>query len=226
MRQVFFLIFAIVGYSAGARWDTFDVCDQGTVEPRGGVQKVFPAFPRRWHGSGVFQEIGNPPNRLIAEYWHDRERGIGREIAKYVDKLQLIYFDFRTSETSYLPASEIWIELNRTSGVDECYIPPFPIPNLFTRTFWITGTNMTFRGQCQIGGELSDCWLGAIPGSGPVPTIPLLFCNLASRYPEFRPVVKQVLDFRFYEYWGEEQSEFTEEFIKAPANLISSCKVL
>lgn len=198
------------------------VCDSNSSLQGGNKKRDFPAFEDRYCGSGAFQEIGNNENRLLARYCHDGIQGIGYEEADYVKEQREIFFDYRPVETRELPAAEIWIRTNLTSGVKECLIPLFPIPNLFVREWWVqSATNLDYAGRCEIGGYLSDCWVGNHPQDI---TFPIFFCNLRESYPKFHPVVKQVGPFRFFEYKGQVQSPFPKDFAKPPKKLLETCK--
>lgn len=171
-----------------------------------------PAFPIRWKGHGLFgQVLGDDSNYGTASYIHDNIKRRGRETIQYATHEDTIYFDFRPDGA--LPATEVFIRRNLTSGRDDCIIPPFPIPELFDRKFWVEDTqlrhlglfNITFTGLVsETGGVLSRCWKGWRREG-----YPILFCNLGSHddITAFQPTVKQIHSFRFIETYGEVQDE-------------------
>jgi hypothetical protein len=160
--------------------------------------KPFPNFPLRYRSSGRFQDVSTPPNRLVARYTFDMELGVNREEVAWVDRETLIFnvYDLDPSDGTD-PDREYFIEKNPTTGRLECTLNPFPLPNVFSRDWWL-GNNMVYQGTETIEGWLADCWAGTVPGVG----LEARFCNRADKYPNLAPLLKKLGPFEFFDYFG------------------------
>jgi hypothetical protein len=169
---------------------------QAAFDSNGG--KTFPQFPLRYRSAGRFQDVSTPPNRLVARYVFDMELGVNREEVAWVDHETLIFnvYDLDPSDGTD-PDREYFIEKNPATGELECTLNPFPLPNVFSRDWWLSN-NMVYQGTATIEGWLADCWAGAIPGIG----LEVRFCNRADKYPNLAPLLKKLGPFEFFDYFG------------------------
>ncbi|MHC5937261.1 hypothetical protein [Nostoc sp.] len=176
--------------------------------------KAFPNFPLVYFGSGRFKEVGNPRNQLVSTYEFDIKQGVNRELAYYIDKEVLIYnvYDLDPSNGTD-PDKEYFIQKDPKTGVTTCTLNPLPLPNVFSRDWWLAN-NMVYKGTTTINGFAADCWTGVILGT----KIPVRFCNRSDKYPEFAPILKKIATFEFYDHYGEFREKFSypTDFFKVP----------
>ncbi|QHG20211.1 hypothetical protein [Nostoc sp. ATCC 53789] len=176
--------------------------------------KIFPNFPLVYFGSGRFQEVGNPQNQLVSTYEFDMKQGINRELAYYIDKEVLIYnvYDLDLSDGQN-PDQEYFIQTDPNTGAKTCTLNPFPLPNVFSRGWWLAN-NMIYKGTTTINGFAADCWRGVIPKT----EIAVWFCNRADKYPQFAPILKKIGSFEFYDHYGESREGFNypSSYFKVP----------
>jgi hypothetical protein len=172
--------------------------DESQIALDTGGGKPFPKFPLRYRGSGRFQDVSTPPNRLVARYTFDMELGVNREEVAWVDRETLIFnvYDLDPRDGTD-PDREYFIEENPATGKLECTLNPIPLPNVFSRKWWLSN-NMVYQGTETIGGWLADCWAGAIPGIG----LEVRFCNRADKYPNLAPLLKKLGPFEFFDHFG------------------------
>lgn len=182
----------------------------GEVELRSGL--AFPEFPLYYRGSGRFREVGVPQHQLVATYEFDMEIGVNREVARYVDREVLIFnvFDLDPSD-GVDPDREYFVSVDPETGDEGCALSPFPIPNVFSRDWWLS-QGLVYQGPDTIEGWPAECWEGGSPG------FPVRFCNRADVYPEFAPVLKKIGAFEFYDFYGEEAqaNDHPKKFWKLP----------
>lgn len=159
----------------------------------------FPNFPLFYSGIGVFQDTADPQNTLIGRYTFNMELGVNYEVVNYIDRdiISLPVYDLDPSDGTD-PDREYLIELDDRGRAQSCALAEFPLPNVFSRDWWVHN-NMIYQGQETINGYVADCWAGAIPEFGGAPA---RFCNRASEYPNYAPLLKQVVTFVFYDYNG------------------------
>lgn len=174
----------------------------------------FPEFPLVYSGSGYFREIGNPEGDLVSTYDFDMIRGVNREIAYYIDRRILIYnvYDLDPSDGTD-PDREYFVSEDPDTGEITCEANPFPLPNVFSRAWWL-GNDMVYEGPDVINGFDAECWSGEVPDLG----VPVRFCNRADVYPGFAPLQKQLGSFVFYDFHGEEreQRDYKRRFWRLP----------
>lgn len=160
--------------------------------------KPLPNFPLRYRGAGRFQHTEIPSFQLVAQYTFDMEKGVNHEFATYIDHEVEIYnvYDLDPSD-GIDPDREYFIERDPVTGAEHCTLNNPPLPNVFSRDWWL-GNNMVYTGTETVSGFEADCWTGAVPGAG----IPVKLCSRADKYPELSLLLKQLGPFEFYDHFG------------------------
>jgi hypothetical protein len=162
------------------------------------VAKPLPNFPLRYRGAGRFLHTEIPSFQLVARYTFDLERGVNREVAAFIDREIEIFnvYDMDPSD-GVDPDREYFIERDQQTGKLRCTLNEPPLPNVFSRDWWLSN-NMVYAGTEMVSGFEADCWTGAIPGIG----LPVKLCSRADKYPELSLLLKQLGPFEFYDYFG------------------------
>src|SRR5262245_51747357 len=162
------------------------------------ADKPLPNFPLRYRGAGRFRHADIPSFQLVARYAFDMEAGVNREVATFIDREIEIFnvYDLDPSD-GVDPDREYFIERNPETGELGCTLNEPPLPNVFSRDWWL-GNDMVYVGTETVSGFEADCWTGAVPGIG----IPVKLCSRADRYPELSLLLKQLGPFEFYDHFG------------------------
>lgn len=160
--------------------------------------KPLPDFPLRYRGSGRFLHTEIPSFQLVAWYTFDMEVGVNRELATFIDREIEIFnvYDLDPSD-GVDPDREYFIERDPLTGELHCTLNEPPLPNVFSRDWWL-GNDMVYVGTETVSGFEADCWEGAIPGIG----LPVKLCSRADRYPELALLLKALGPFEFYDHFG------------------------
>ena len=179
------------------------------------VNKPLPNFPLRYRGAGRFQQVGVPSSQLIAHYTFDMERGVNREQATYIDHEVEIFnvYDMDPSD-GVDPDREYFVERDQQTGELHCTLNEFPLPNVFSRDWWLSN-GMVYTGTETVSGFEADCWSGEIPGAG----LPVKLCSRADKYPELSLLLKQVGPFEFSDHFGvalDDDSDPPRSYFKPP----------
>jgi hypothetical protein len=163
------------------------------------VGKPLPNFPLHYRGAGRFLHVEIPSFQLVARYAFDMEAGVNRETATFIDREIEIFnvYDMDPSD-GVDPDREYFIERDQQTGKLRCTLNEPPLPNVFSRDWWL-GNNMVYVGTEMVSGFEADCWAGAVPGIG----LPVKLCSRADKYPELSLLLKQLGPFEFYDYFGE-----------------------
>lgn len=164
------------------------------------VNKPLPSFPLRYSGAGRFRHTEIPSFQLVARYTFDMDRGVNRELATFIDHEVEIYnvYDMDPSD-GVDPDREYFVERDQQTGQLHCTLNEPPLPNVFSRAWWLTN-DMVYVGTETVSGFVADCWTGAIPGVG----LPVKLCSRADKYPELSLLLKQLGPFEFYDHFGTE----------------------
>jgi hypothetical protein len=112
------------------------------------------------------------------------------------------------------PDREYFIERDQQTGKLRCTLNVPPLPNVFSRDWWLSN-NMVYVGTEMVSGFEADCWTGAIPGIG----LPVKLCSRADKYPELSLLLKQLGPFEFYDYFGvslEDENAPPPAYFKLP----------
>lgn len=162
------------------------------------VDKPLPNFPLRYRGAGRFRHTEIPSFQLVAGYTFDMEKGVNHEVATFIDREIEIYnvYDMDPSD-GVDPDREYFIERDQQTGVLHCTLNEPPLPNVFSRDWWLSN-NMVYVGTEMVSGFVADCWTGAIPGIG----LPVKLCSRADKYPELSLLLKKLGPFEFYDHYG------------------------
>jgi hypothetical protein len=162
------------------------------------VDKPLPSFPLRYRGAGRFRHAEIPSFQLVARYTFDMETGVNREVATFIDREIEIFnvYDMDPSD-GVDPDREYFIERDPQTGELRCTLNEPPLPNVFSRDWWLSN-NMVYAGTEMVSGFEADCWTGAVPGIG----LPVKLCSRADKYPELSLLLKQLGPFEFYDYFG------------------------
>jgi hypothetical protein len=160
--------------------------------------KPLPNFPLQYRGAGRFLHTEIPSFQLVARYTFDMERGVNREVATFIDHEIEIFnvYDLDPSD-GVDPDREYFIERDPDTGDLTCTLNEPPLPNVFSRDWWLSN-NMVYAGTEVVSGFEADCWTGAVPGIG----LPVKLCSRADRYPELSLLLKKLGPFEFYDHFG------------------------
>jgi hypothetical protein len=162
------------------------------------VGKPLPNFPLRYRGAGRFRHAEIPSFQLVARYTFDMEAGVNREVATFIDREVEIFnvYDMDPSD-GVDPDREYFIERDQQTGELHCTLNEPPLPNVFSRDWWLSN-NMVYVGTEMVSGFEADCWTGAVPGIG----LPVKLCSRADKYPELSLLLKKLGPFEFYDHYG------------------------
>jgi hypothetical protein len=206
--------------SAQAQTAKSEVCSAqavqgGAVSAAVKIDKPLPNFPLRYRGAGRFRHIEIPSFQLVATYTFDMEKGVNREVATFIDREIEIFnvYDMDPSD-GIDPDREYFIERDQETGRLRCTLNEPPLPNVFSRDWWLSN-NMVYTGTETVSGFEADCWTGAIPGIG----LPVKLCSRADKYPELSLLLKQLGPFEFYDHFGvslEGESSPPPAYFKLP----------
>lgn len=168
------------------------------VQIEAAVSKPLPNFPLRYRGAGRFRHAEIPSFQLVARYTFDMEAGVNREMATFIDREIEIFnvYDMDPSD-GVDPDREYFIERDQQTGELRCTLNEPPLPNVFSRDWWLSN-NMVYVGTEMVSGFEADCWTGAVPGIG----LPVKLCSRADKYPELSLLLKQLGPFEFYDHFG------------------------
>ena len=168
------------------------------VQIEAAVSKPLPNFPLRYRGAGRFRHAEIPSFQLVARYTFDMEAGVNRELATFIDREIEIFnvYDMDPSD-GVDPDREYFIERDQQTGELRCTLNEPPLPNVFSRDWWLSN-NMVYAGTEMVSGFEADCWTGAVPGIG----LPVKLCSRADKYPELSLLLKQLGPFEFYDHFG------------------------
>lgn len=163
------------------------------------VDKPLPNFPLRYRGAGRFLHTEIPSFQLVARYTFDMQAGVNREVATFIDHEIEIFnvYDMDPSD-GVDPDREYFIDRDPRTGELHCTLNEPPLPNVFSRDWWL-GNNMMYSGTEVVSGFEADCWTGAVPGIG----LPVKLCSRADKYPELSLLLKKLGPFEFYDHFGE-----------------------
>lgn len=103
------------------------------------VDKPLPDFPLRYRGAGRFRHAEIPSFQLVASYTFDMETGVNREVATFIDREIEIFnvYDMDPSD-GVDPDREYFIERNQQTGELHCTLNEPPLPNVFSRDWWLS----------------------------------------------------------------------------------------
>ncbi|MFS8066294.1 MAG: hypothetical protein ACMG6S_07970 [Byssovorax sp.] len=162
------------------------------------VDKPLPNFPLRYRGAGRFRHVDIPSFQLVARYTFDMEKGVNREQATYIDHEVEIFnvYDMDPSD-GVDPDREYFVERDQQTGELHCTLNQPPLPNVFSRDWWLSN-DMVYAGTETVSGFEADCWTGAVPGVG----FPVKLCSRADKYPELSLLLKQLGPFEFSDHFG------------------------
>ena len=162
------------------------------------IDKPLPNFPLRYRGAGRFLHTEIPSFQLVARYTFDMKAGVNRELATFLDHEIEIFnvYDMDPSD-GVDPDREYFIERDPQTGELHCTLNEPPLPNVFSRAWWLSN-NMVYVGTEVVSGIEADCWTGAVPGIG----LPVKLCSRADKYPELSLLLKKLGPFEFYDHFG------------------------
>lgn len=181
----------------------------------GTVAKPLPNFPLRYRGAGRFLHTEIPSFQLVANYTFDMKAGVNHEVATFIDHEVEIFnvYDMDPSD-GVDPDREYFIERDQQTGILHCTLNEPPLPNVFSRDWWLSN-NMVYTGTEMVSGFEADCWTGAIPSIG----LPVKLCSRADKYPELALLLKKLGPFEFYDHFGvslEGESSPPPSYFKLP----------
>jgi hypothetical protein len=160
--------------------------------------KPLPSVPLRYRGAGRFRHAEIPSFQLVARYTFDMEVGVNREVATFIDGEIEIFnvYDMDPSDGAD-PDREYFIERDQQTGELHCTLNEPPLPNVFSRDWWLSN-DMVYVGTETVSGFEADCWEGAIPDI----SLPVKLCSRADKYPELALLLKELGPFEFYDHYG------------------------